>query len=42
MAGNFEPATKSFTSPGRLEKQKQQNKYGNKGKKTHQPEQLTT
>ena len=33
MAGNFEPATKFFISRGRLEKQKQQNKYSNKGKK---------
>ena len=33
MAGNFEPATKFFTSRGRLEKQKQQNEYCNKGKK---------
>ena len=33
MAGNFEPAAKFFTSHGRLEKQKQQNEYSNKGKK---------
>ena len=33
MAGNFEPAAKFFTSRGRLEKQKQQNEYSNKGKK---------
>ena len=33
MAENFEPATKFFTSRGRLEKQKQQNEYSNKGKK---------
>ena len=33
MAGNFEPATKFFTSRERLEKQKQQNEYSNKGKK---------
>ena len=33
MAGNFEPATKVFTSRGRLEKQKQQNEYSNKDKK---------
>ena len=33
MAGNFKPATKFFTSRGRLEKQKQQNEYSNKGKK---------
>ena len=33
MAGNFERATKFFTSRGRLEKQKQQNEYSNKGKK---------
>ena len=32
MAGNFEPATKFFTSRGRLEKQKQ-NEYSNKGNK---------
>ena len=33
MAGNFELAVKSFTSRGRLEKQKEQNEYTNKGKK---------
>ena len=33
MAENFDPATKFFTSRGRLEKQKQQNEYSNKGKK---------
>ena len=33
IAGNFEPARKFFTPPGRLEKQKQQNEYSNKGKK---------
>ena len=33
MAGNFEPATKFFTSRARLEEQKQQNEYSNKGKK---------
>ena len=33
MTGNFEPATKSFTSRGQLEKQKQQNEYSNKDKK---------
>ena len=34
MAGNFKPATKFFTSRGRLEKQEQfQNEYRNKGKK---------
>ena len=33
MAGNFEPVAKFFTFLGRLEKQKQQNEYSNKGKK---------
>ena len=30
MAGNFKPATKFFTSRGRLEQQKQQNECSNK------------
>ena len=32
MAEIFEPATKFFTSRGRLEKQKQRNEYSNKTK----------